>query len=1117
MTWHIPLQRPLVSQSDNSLPSHSNEKLERFGDLMSNGNTSLEPSSRNGDFLLQLLRAGNNNNQKVGGKEHVERQEEEQIPWQLHDPAVAAMGPSRPFPARNLVGDIYPDVQSSPSYMPQAFRIGLAPPFHPENAFSLTEPHYHPARENSFPPFFPEAVEFSSQSPVGYTFQSNADHFTFPPHGEPSYPQTVEGFMPSSVRHSLPSVDQAFVFQTHPTLPFLSRSGQMDDTNKPSSGKQRFQDWKGVVDQANLETKEGFAFTGPQVAAHQQQHVLLSHQQFYGNGAELLQLLQGNADKIHDLTSGKEPAAGLLGGIPDAGNQFQRSSQKGSVLTVHGPIGPPKRSCHSPPKSPKDILGKLWKVTPSTQSSQDFCQEGSLRSSFHEDDGRAVLEVPTNEATCISEGKSIQEKNLETLSSSGLVNSGNVFFCQGDADVSTIATSKGSASKIPSESIEPYRARSSLNGWESWNSVNGASQFPEQAYDLHQHNRKSSANRGQFEKANDCISMKLNCSQGLRIMEPIETARKGSEIELLCESEREDNSRRGGRQRIQSRGESKKSSSKGIAGQWVAVNERHKGREVEVSEEKHDSRTSKLMNGVISKADEAKRRKRLQQEWRLKQPQLEGSLQQKLLTDLVEDDRDSRLEAKGSVNTKCENQSGSIPFVFQLEHPGLPAGCQQDSVTGPALQEGRRQLHGIVARYEQDEMDNGGLEAEDCEKREELLGKEEQEELIKEFADYLELEDDQEVRQYSQNSNGLPNHQAIKDPEVSASGNRSREPRRLPKKGMQHRVEMENFTIQLFELYISLIPSEEEEMRRSKVLSQLDGVVYKTWPGAKLFLYGSCANAFGVRNSDIDVCLTVEDRKMNKAELVVRMAAILEGDNMQNVQALTHARVPVVKFTDPVTGISCDICVNNMLAVVNSKLLHDYSKIDVRLRQLAFMVKHWAKRRQVNETYRGTLSSYAYVMMCIHFLQQRNPPILPCLQEMQPTYRVKVGKIECAYYDQVDTLRHFGFQNKETLGELVASFFEYWAFHHDYNHLVISVRTGGFLSKDEKDWTRRIGNDRHLICIEDPFEVSHDLGRVVDKRSIRVLRDEFYRAANIMRHDCNPSVTLFEPYIRDQF
>lgn len=71
------------------------------------------------------------------------------------------------------------------------------------------------------------------------------------------------------------------------------------------------------------------------------------------------------------------------------------------------------------------------------------------------------------------------------------------------------------------------------------------------------------------------------------------------------------------------------------------------------------------------------------------------------------------------------------------------------------------------------------------------------------------------------------------------------------------------------------------------------------------------------------------------------------------------------------------------------------------------------------------------------------------------------------------------------------------------------------VSKREKDWTRRIGNDRHLICIEDPFETSHDLGRVVDKRSIKVLREEFERAAEIMQYDANPCVKLFEPYVPD--
>jgi DNA polymerase sigma len=80
---------------------------------------------------------------------------------------------------------------------------------------------------------------------------------------------------------------------------------------------------------------------------------------------------------------------------------------------------------------------------------------------------------------------------------------------------------------------------------------------------------------------------------------------------------------------------------------------------------------------------------------------------------------------------------------------------------------------------------------------------------------------------------------------------------------------------------------------------------------------------------------------------------------MKFMQAITSARVPIVRMSDPGSGFSCDICINNLFAVANTKLLKDYAQIDQRLLQLAFLVKHWAKMRRVNETYRGTLSSYA--------------------------------------------------------------------------------------------------------------------------------------------------------------
>lgn len=49
--------------------------------------------------------------------------------------------------------------------------------------------------------------------------------------------------------------------------------------------------------------------------------------------------------------------------------------------------------------------------------------------------------------------------------------------------------------------------------------------------------------------------------------------------------------------------------------------------------------------------------------------------------------------------------------------------------------------------------------------------------------------------------------------------------------------------------------------------------------------------------------------------------------------------------------------------------LQVYSRVDPRVRQLAFVVKYWARRRRINNASEGTLSSYAYILLILHFLQ----------------------------------------------------------------------------------------------------------------------------------------------------
>lgn len=57
-----------------------------------------------------------------------------------------------------------------------------------------------------------------------------------------------------------------------------------------------------------------------------------------------------------------------------------------------------------------------------------------------------------------------------------------------------------------------------------------------------------------------------------------------------------------------------------------------------------------------------------------------------------------------------------------------------------------------------------------------------------------------------------------------------------------------------------------------------------------------------------------------------------------------------------------------------------YSVADPRVKELAYVVKHWAKRRWVNNASEGTLSSYGYLLCLVHYLQTRRPPVVPNLQ-----------------------------------------------------------------------------------------------------------------------------------------
>ena len=246
-----------------------------------------------------------------------------------------------------------------------------------------------------------------------------------------------------------------------------------------------------------------------------------------------------------------------------------------------------------------------------------------------------------------------------------------------------------------------------------------------------------------------------------------------------------------------------------------------------------------------------------------------------------------------------------------------------------------------------------------------------------------------------------------------------------------------------------------------------------------------------------------EQQPIEPGVVIEKLAAILKTESAtlySGILALPKARVPIVKFHSNEYGYDMDIGVNNLLAIENSQLIRAYMTADVRARQLVFIVKHWAKQRKINDPFRGTLSSYAYVLMTIHFLQQLTPPVLPCLQSYGVRGRGEriVSGYDCWWDGRLAS--EWRSDNGSGLSALLSGWFMYYAHCYGFSEDVISVRVGGVLSKrdKEKEWAGSGKRDKHLLSIEDPFEVSHDLGRVCDGNALYEIRGETIRGTKMM-------------------
>lgn len=99
-------------------------------------------------------------------------------------------------------------------------------------------------------------------------------------------------------------------------------------------------------------------------------------------------------------------------------------------------------------------------------------------------------------------------------------------------------------------------------------------------------------------------------------------------------------------------------------------------------------------------------------------------------------------------------------------------------------------------------------------------------------------------------------------------------PKKEPKRSLEPE-EHESLRTQMDELYQQLLPSDESEDRRARLLKKLDRILNEEWPGndIRVNVFGSSGNLLSSSDSDVDICITTPLKKL---------------ENMHSIATLLH-------------------------------------------------------------------------------------------------------------------------------------------------------------------------------------------------------------------------------------
>ncbi|VDL89914.1 unnamed protein product [Schistocephalus solidus] len=330
---------------------------------------------------------------------------------------------------------------------------------------------------------------------------------------------------------------------------------------------------------------------------------------------------------------------------------------------------------------------------------------------------------------------------------------------------------------------------------------------------------------------------------------------------------------------------------------------------------------------------------------------------------------------------------------------------------------------------------------------------------------------------------------------------------------------------------LSSYHSMSDENFRETFVMNLNALFAMQFPTVHLELFGSCANGFGTKHSDMDICVffppgTPEAKSLLDVHQRIKLIKSFKQQlsrgskklGISQMRPVLQAKVPIIKFVVN-NKYEADLSFSNYLvlylfllppkATKNTRMLRMYNQLDPRLRVLNTALKIVIKNCKIAKADSGGISSYGFAIMLIHYMQQKNYlPVLQELYEGEDRPIVRAGEWNIWYQDDMKLIHKLW--KPPSVDVLVADmwlgFFRYYLFDFDRERYVVTINQKALLERIAKLWNS-------LLAIEDPFNLRHNLTSAVQRKVLAHVLNSFYKVllhhTTFVRRELDPNVWKF--------